>query len=258
MAHQSSAVITSALRYDIFIISSIHSTETSHQHESEPSNGQKSQVNDETFAFGPNSFAKMKRLGSSYAPSTTNGSSDAAKATKSAGEGLKIEKDLAALKKEIMSLYGPTKDPFKLPKLNEKDEKAAFPIAPSASAIGMEIFGNKGDTVKPSFSFNLPDNNGLLANGNGVEPAKALETGMHFNHFLKIAIKKDKIPLLIQHIQITFSAISFSFNTTKETDAEKPFMFEAKSMENVSEKSTRESINSKSKLPTRATSKRMK
>lgn len=60
------------------------------------------------------------------------------------------------------------------------------------------------------------------------------------------------------HIQFIILAISFSFNTNKETDAEKPFMFEAKSLENVSEKSTRETINPKSKLPTRATSKRMK
>lgn len=53
--------------------------------------------------------------------------------------------------------------------------------------------------------------------------------------------------------------MKFSFNASKESDTQKPFMFQAKSMEDVSEKSTRESINPKSKLPTRATvAKRMK
>lgn len=59
-------------------------------------------------------------------------------------------------------------------------------------------------------------------------------------------------------VQFNISGMKFSFNTSKESDTAKPFMFEAKSMENVSEKSTRESINPKSKLPTRATVKRLK
>lgn len=235
-------------------IITIHSPEASQQHESEESNGQ-SLLNDQT--FDANSFAPTKKVCSvdvssslTAKPTSQNGDADAAKAAKPTGGNIKIEKDLTALKKEIMSLYGPIKDPFKLPKMDEKNDKPAFPIAPSVSAIGMDIFGNKGDTVKPSFSFSFPENNDLLA----AKPAKALETGTYSKHFLNFFAKMTRY----SYVQSIVSAISFSFNTNKGTDAQKPFMFQAKSLEDVSEKSTRESINPKSKLPTRAAPKRMK
>lgn len=164
-------------------ILSIDFPEASQQHESEQSNGQKSLVNDQTFAFNSDSFATAKKVCSVDVSSTIKAtnqseSSGAAKMAKPANENIKIEKDLAALKKEILSLYGQNKDPFKLPKVNEKDGKAAFPITTSTNSIGM--FGNKGDNVNwPSFSFSLPDNNDLLAHDNGVKPAKTLEPGIY-------------------------------------------------------------------------------
>lgn len=154
-------------------MSIIHSLETSHQHDSKQSNGQKSVLNTRfTFGFSIDESSTAK-------PTDKHGSSDVASSTKSACENTKPEKNLDALKKEILALYGHKNDAFDLPaKISKNEETASAPFS-STGPIGMGIFGNKSDTVKPSFSFNLPENNDLFASGDGVKPAKPTETGIY-------------------------------------------------------------------------------
>lgn len=166
-------------------MSIIHSLETSHQHDSKQSNDKKS----ERFTFDSNSFAAAKKKFSIDESSTTkqtdkHGSSDVASSTKSTCENTKPERNLDALKKEILALYGPKNDVFSLPAKISKNEETASTAVPSTGQIGMGIFGNKSDTVKPSFSFNFPENNDLFANGNGVKPTKPAETGIYIKNII--------------------------------------------------------------------------
>lgn len=180
------------LSFENFSLSLVHSLESSHHRQSEPSNGQKSADNTEpAFIFGPNSKSKKIMFSVDASSTTTNtkptnqngSSSDVTSSTKSAPENVNGQKDLDALKKEILSLYnGPITDhTFKFPAKMSKNEKSTaattVPVASSTGSIGMEMFGKKADTVKPSFSFNLPESSDLF----GVNAAKSSETGIYFD-----------------------------------------------------------------------------
>lgn len=159
------------------------SLDASH-HEAKQTNGQNSALNAEPlFMFASKSYANAKKVFSVDASITKPTNINVASSTNSTHENTTTKKDLNVLHKEILSLYGSTNHAVKIPSTNVNDEKPAFPVASTTGTIGMEMFGNNVNNVKPSFSFNVTNN-----------LAKPAEPGTYikdkFNIFWKLKQKR--------------------------------------------------------------------
>lgn len=96
----------------------------------------------------------------------TNGSSN----VKSTHENNAIQKNSESMHKNVHGRPFPKSidGAFELPLKNKKDEETAE----------MELFGKRANIVKPTFSFNLPENSSPMAHGDGATSAKTTDSGI--------------------------------------------------------------------------------